>query len=110
MECHATITKYQMSADSKNYNLQNVECQSLVPSWEISSRSPRFAKRAISNLGNVLNRPLYLQQISARVWFKSRLRHNTFRQPGLPTFSFRFIVYHNRRESSIHSACNRACF
>jgi len=30
-----------MSADANNYKLQNVECH-----CEISSRSPRFAKRA----------------------------------------------------------------
>jgi len=37
-------TNYEMSADANNYNLQNVECH-----CEISSRSPRFAKRAILN-------------------------------------------------------------
>jgi len=31
-----------MSADANNYNLQNVECH-----CKISSRSPRFAERAI---------------------------------------------------------------
>jgi len=36
-----------MSADASNYDLQNVECQSLMPSCKISSRSPRFTKRAI---------------------------------------------------------------
>jgi len=41
-ECYVLITKCQMSADANNCNLQNVECH-----CEISSRSSRFAKRAI---------------------------------------------------------------
>jgi len=40
---------YEMSADASNYDSQNVECQSLIPSSKILSRSPRFAKRAITN-------------------------------------------------------------
>jgi len=51
-----------MSADANNYDLQNVECMSLIPSCKISSRSPRFAKRAITNLSDVLRRRLCLQQ------------------------------------------------
>jgi len=47
---------YQMSADASNYDLQNVECQSLIPNCKISSRSPRFAKKAITNLNDVLMR------------------------------------------------------
>jgi len=35
-----------MSVDASNYDLQNVECKSLMPSRKISSRSPRFAKEA----------------------------------------------------------------
>jgi len=31
-----------MLADISNYDLQNVECQSLIPSCKISSRSPRL--------------------------------------------------------------------
>jgi len=45
-----------MSADACNYDLQNVS------SCKISSRSPRFAKRAITNLSDVLRRRLCLQQ------------------------------------------------
>ena len=51
-----------MSADDSNYDLQNVECQSLTPSCKISSRSPRFAKGAITNISDVLKRRLCLQQ------------------------------------------------
>jgi len=51
-----------MSAGASNYDLQNVECQSLTPSCKISSRSPRFAKGAITNINDVLKRRLYLQQ------------------------------------------------
>jgi len=51
-----------MSADVSNYDLRNVECQSLTPSCKISSRSPRFAKGAIINLSDVLKRRLCLQQ------------------------------------------------
>jgi len=36
-----------MSADTSNYDLQNVECQSLIPCCKISSRSPKFANWAI---------------------------------------------------------------
>jgi len=46
-----------MSADANNYNLQNVECL-----CEISSRSPRFVKRAIMNLSDVSRRSFCLQQ------------------------------------------------
>ena len=62
LECHVTTTKCQMSADASNYDLQNVECQSLLPSCKISSRSPRFAKRAITKISDVLRRRLCLQQ------------------------------------------------
>ena len=61
LECNVTITKCQMSAGASNCDLQNVECQSLIPSWKISSRSPRFAKGAITNLSDVLKRRLCLQ-------------------------------------------------
>jgi len=44
---------YEMSADSSNYDLQNVEWQSLIPCCKIWSRSPRFAKRAITNISDV---------------------------------------------------------
>ena len=30
-ECFAIITRFQMSADVINYDLQNVECQRLLP-------------------------------------------------------------------------------
>jgi len=36
------ITKCQMLADANNYELQIVECQPLLSSCEISTRSPRF--------------------------------------------------------------------
>jgi len=51
-----------MLADTSNYDLQNVECQSLIPSCKISSKSPRFAMRTIMNLNDVLNRRLCPQQ------------------------------------------------
>ena len=51
-----------MSADAGNYVLQNVECKSLIPNCKISSRSPRFTKRAITNLSDILRRRLCLQQ------------------------------------------------
>jgi len=53
-----------MSADASNYDLQNLECQSLIPSCKISSRWPRFAKKAITNLSDVLRRHLCLQQLA----------------------------------------------
>ena len=39
-----TITKCQLSADANNCDLQNVECQSLIPSGKFSLGSPKFAK------------------------------------------------------------------
>jgi len=51
-----------MPTDDSNYDLRNVECQSLTPSCKISSRSPRFAKWAITNISDVLNRRFCLQQ------------------------------------------------
>jgi len=51
-----------MSADASNYDLQNVECQSLIHSCKISSRSPSLAKEAVMNLSDVLRRRLCLQQ------------------------------------------------
>jgi len=51
-----------MLADTRNYDLQNVECQTLIPSCKILSRSPRFAKITIMNLSDVLNGLLCLQQ------------------------------------------------
>jgi len=56
-ECYVLIAKCQMSADASNYNLQKVEYR-----CEISSRSPRFAKRAIINLSDVSRRSFCLQQ------------------------------------------------
>jgi len=53
---------YEMSADASDDDLQNVECKSLIPSCKISSKSPRFAKRTIMNLSDVLRRRLCLQQ------------------------------------------------
>jgi len=49
-----TITKSHMSADANNYDLQNVECQSLTPNGKFSTRSPRFANRAITNVSDIL--------------------------------------------------------
>jgi len=62
LECQVTITKCQMLADTSNYDLQNVECQSLIPNCKISSKSSRFVKRTIMNLGDVLISRLCLQQ------------------------------------------------
>jgi len=53
---------YEMSVDASNYDLQNVEWQSLIPSCKISSRSPRYAKRATTNISDILRRRLCLQQ------------------------------------------------
>jgi len=58
-----------MSADASNYDLQNVECKSLMPSCKIS-RSPRFAKGATS---------LVSSATSFRMCFDWRLRHDAFR-------------------------------
>jgi len=51
-----------MSADANNHDLQNVECQSLIPSYQSSSRSPRFAKWAITNFSDVFMGSICLQQ------------------------------------------------
>ena len=66
---------------ASNYNSQNFECQWPLPSCEISSRWPRFAKRAVAN--GVLP-----PAMSASICSDSWLRHNAFRQPGLRTLQF----------------------
>jgi len=48
------LKNYEMSADASDYDLQDVECQRLLPSCEISSRLPKFAKWAVTNLSEVL--------------------------------------------------------
>ena len=107
LECHVTITKCQMSADASNYNLQNVECQSLIPSsCKISSRSLRFAKGAIANVSDVLRRRLCLSATSTRMWFDWRLCHNAFRWPGLRTFPLRsHSVVASQSTGIQHSQC-----
>jgi len=112
LECHVTITKCQMSADDSNYDLRNVECQSLTPSCKISSRSPRFAKGAIANISDVLRRRLCLQQ-PAPVCGLTDVCVTTFSDSQACELShFVLIVQlcHNGRESSIHSTCNCALF
>jgi len=52
-----------MSADDSNYDLRNVEYQSLTPNCKISSRSPRFAKGAIANISDVLKARILLQRL-----------------------------------------------
>jgi len=97
--------KYQMSADAGNYDLQN------VASCKISSRSPRFAKRAITNLSDVLRRHVCLQSAPA---CGSTLTHGCGTMlsdsQGYELSHFVLILYlrHKGRESSIHSACNHA--
>jgi len=70
-----------MSADATDHDLQNVECQLLIPSCKISSISPRFAKGAITKLSYVSRSRLCLQQPApaCRFRFDSRLRRNAFR-------------------------------
>jgi len=79
LECYVAITKCRMSADASKHDLQNVECHSLIASCKISSRSPKFAKRAITNLSDASKASLGSPATSARMWFDWRLRHNAFR-------------------------------
>ena len=51
-----------MSADTNNCDLQNIENQRLLSSWEISVSSPRFAKRAATNENDVSRRSFCPQQ------------------------------------------------
>jgi len=101
-----------MSADASNYDLQNFEFKSLIPSCKISSRSPSFAKGAITNLSDVSRRRLCLQQ-QAPV---CGLTHGCVTMLSgshaceLSHFDFILWLHHNGRKSSIHSACNCACF
>jgi len=64
-----------MPADANNYDSQNVECQRLLPICEVSSRSPRFAKRTNTNLSNGIKMRSSSQRPHV---FDSRLRHNVF--------------------------------
>jgi len=101
-----------MSAEASNYDFQNVECQSLLPSCKISSRSPRFAKGPISNLSDVLRRRLCPQQPAPAYGLTHGCVTMLQDSQGCELFHFVLMLQlrHNRRESSIHSACNCACF
>jgi len=57
-KCYVAIMKCRMSANASNYDLQNVEWQSLIPSCKNPPRSPMFAKGAITNLSDVLKASL----------------------------------------------------
>jgi len=58
-----TRNNYEISNVSGcNYDVRNVECQLLIPSCKISSRSPRLAKGAITNFCDILRSRLCLQQ------------------------------------------------
>jgi len=101
-----------MSADASNYDLQNVECQPLIPSCKISSRSPRFAKRAITNLSVVLRRCWCLQKPAPAYGLTHGYVTILSESQGceLSNIVLILLLRHNARESSIHSACNCACF
>jgi len=96
-----------MSADANNSDLQNVECQSLIPSCKVSSRSPRFAKWAIANVSDVLWRRLCLQQPAPECC----LTHGCVTmlsdlEPGLWTFPLRLHSVVASQSTGIqHSQC-----
>jgi len=100
-----------MSADASNYDLRNVESRSLTPSYKIS-RSPRFAKGAITNLSDVLRRRLCLQQPAPACGLTDGYVTMLSDSQACELSHFVLILYlrHNGRESSIHCACNCACF
>jgi len=101
-----------MSAYASNYDLQNVECQSLIPSRKISSRSPWFAKRAFTNLSDILRCRLCLQQPAPGCGLTDGCVTMLSDSQGCELSNFVLILQlrHNGRESSIHSACNCAYF
>ena len=107
-ECYILITKCQISEDVNNCNLQNVECQRLLPNCEISSRSHRFAKRAAMNLSDVSRRSFYLQQKVPAC----SLTHGCitiFQKTKVAIFPTSLSFYScvtTGRESSVHSACS----
>jgi len=82
---------YVLIMNANNYNLRNLECH-----CEISSRSPRFAKRAIMNLSPkwCFKAEFLSTGVRLSLWIDSRLRHNAFRKPGLQAFrlTYHFIV------------------
>ena len=54
---------------ASNYDSQNVECQSLLPSCKISSRSQRFVKKAITNFSDVWGAAcVFRNQLPHVVW------------------------------------------
>jgi len=68
---------------------ENVECQRLLLSCKISSRSQWFPKRIFMNPGDV-KVELLSPAISASMWFDWRgVSHNAFRLSGLWTFQRR---------------------
>jgi len=95
-------TNYELSEDANNYYLQNVECH-----CEISSRSPKFAKRAIMNLTDVSKRCFCPQQkvpacdlTHGCVTTLSESQGANF--PTSPSF---YSCVTMGRESSVYSAC-----
>jgi len=98
-----------MSADASNYDLQNIECQSLITTSKIS---PRFTKRATANISDVLRRRLCLQQPAPACGLTHGCVTMLSDTQGCELSHFDLFLYlrHGGQESSIHSACNCACF
>jgi len=82
----------EMSADASNYDLQNVECQSLLPCCKISSRSPKFPKEAITNLSDVLRCRLCLQHPAPHVVWLTVVSQ-CFQTARLANFTTSFSFY-----------------
>jgi len=107
-EYYVKITKCQMSADANNYDLQNVECQQLLPSYEISSRSPRFTKRAVTNLSDVLRRS-FCFALAVPACFLLTVASQCFqiaRVANFPTWLSFYSCVTTGRESSVFGECS----
>jgi len=87
---------------------ENVECQRLLLSCEISSRSQWFPKRIFMNPGDVKVELLF-PAIKARMWFDfcQSQCFQVIRVANFPTsFSIYSCVTMEGNLASIHSACS----
>ena len=79
---------YEMSPDFSNYDLQNVAWQLLIPSCKIWSRSPRFAKRAITNIHFGVRSKKKLPSVESSCTIYS---YFTFPKPTVESWPYGFL-------------------
>jgi len=102
---------YEISAHANNYDLENIECHSLLPSCEIWSTSPRFANRAVANLHWCFQAELLSPTLRAHMWFDWRPRHNGFRYLRLRSFRIRsHLIVASQSDGNSASTMQAVCY